>query len=475
MSGPPFPWGGPFRLGARLKLALDSGCVQRHHCSVGVEIHLMKRIAALGAALALAACSTPESDEVDPDVDVVAEQEAPRAMASRYSRIEAQLEPAGIEVVNGVNAFSLDLYKASIKDNRNLFLSPASVSLAMALAYGGARGATADEIRAGFHYPSAPDALLPEAGKVLGTLDIHGEGRELKVANSLWVTAGLKLQPDYLAAVSDNLGASLNTVDFARKTDASRKAINRWVEQKTNDRIKDLLKPENVNPAMQSVLVNTVYWKGDWQQVFEKEATRPDKYMALDGSVSEVPMMVQQDDFRVAERDGVKAIEMPYEGGEMSMVILLPTDFRGLPALEASLTPEELARWTDDLTASSPRDTILWLPKIHMEARAMLADTLKGMGVRIAFTDNADFSGITGSPDLKIDAVIHQTFLDVDEKGTEAAAATAITMMLTSAMPGPPPPPPFEFKADRPFLFMLRDMRTGLILFIGRHAEPTKS
>lgn len=395
-------------------------------------------------------------------------------MPARYERIEVSLTPASKAVVDGVNAFSLDLYKAIAAEGGNQFLSPASVSLAMGLAYGGARGATATEIREILHYPSAPDAFLAEAGPVLKSLDILGEGRELKVANALWADRTLQLQPDYLSAVSAHMAAGLKPVDFAKKSAAARKEINDWVEDRTNDRIKDLLQPGDVDSGTKSVLVNTVYWKGDWEKVFEKEATRPEKYTALGGAVTDVPMMVQQDWFQVAQRGGVRAIQIPYSGRELSMVILLPDDPNGLPALEAKLTRQELARWMRDLDGTSSRETILWLPKIHMEARAKLATTMKGLGVRTAFSDAADFSGITGSPDLKIDEVIHQTFLDVDEKGTEAAAATAVTMVATSAMPGPPPPPPFEFRADKPFLFMLRDMRTGLVLFIGRHVEPTK-
>lgn len=396
-------------------------------------------------------------------------------MPARYERIEVSLTPASKAVVDGVNAFSLDLYKAIAAEGGNQFLSPASVSLAMGLAYGGARGATATEIREILHYPSAPDAFLAEAGPVLKSLDILGEGRELKVANALWADRTLQLQPDYLSAVSAHMAAGLKPVDFAKKSAAARKEINDWVEDRTNDRIKDLLQPGDVDSGTKSVLVNTVYWKGDWEKVFEKEATRPEKYTALGGAVTDVPMMVQQDWFQVAQRGGVRAIQIPYSGRELSMVILLPDDPKGLPALEAKLTRQELARWMRDLDGTSSRETILWLPKIHMEARAKLATTMKGLGVRTAFSDAADFSGITGSPDLKIDEVIHQTFLDVDEKGTEAAAATAVTMVATSAMPGPPPPPPFEFRADKPFLFMLRDMRTGLVLFIGRHVEPTKA
>ncbi len=421
-----------------------------------------------GAALLLA-CSTAADAPVD------AGPTGGGDMVSKYTRIEAQLEPAAKAVVEGVNAFSLDLYKSVSAKGGNQFLSPASVSLAMGLAYGGARGTTAEEIRTALHYPSAPDAFLPAAGPVLKSLEIFGEGRELKVANALWAEQTLKLQPDYLAAVDTHMGAGLRPVDFAKKSDASRKAINGWVEDRTNDRIKDLLQPGDVSAGTKSVLVNTVYWKGDWAVPFEMEDTRPKPFTPLTGPVRDVPMMMNRAWFQTAQRNGVKAIQMAYSGAELSMVVLLPDDPKGLPALEAKLTAKELTRWTKDLDNASSRETILWLPKIHMEARAKLKPALQGLGVRTAFSDAADFSGVTGGPDLKIDEVIHQTFLDVDEKGTEAAAATAVTMVATSAAPGPPPPPPFEFKADKPFLFMLRDMRTGLVLFIGRHVEPTKS
>lgn len=428
----------------------------------------MRTIAAIIAGAALAACSTGGATGGG------GQEGEEREVAGRYERIDTTLQPASQAVVEGVNAFSLDLYKAIAAEGGNQFMSPASVSLAMGLAYGGARGTTADEIRTALHYPSTPDAFLEAAGPVLKSLDILGEGRELKVANALWAEKTLQLRPEYLSAVSTHMAAGLQPADFAKKAEAARKEINDWVEDRTNDRIRNLLQPGDVDSGTKSVLVNTVYWKGDWEKVFEKEATRPEKYTALGGAVTEVPMMVQQDWFQVAQRGGVRAVQMPYSGRELSMIILLPDDAKGLPALEAKLTAKELARWTKDLDNASSRETILWLPKIHMEARAKLATVLKALGVRTAFTDAADFSGITGSPDLKINEVIHQTFLDVDEKGTEAAAATAVTMVATSAMPGPPPPPPFEFKANKPFLFLLRDMRTGLVLFIGRHVEPTK-
>ncbi len=387
------------------------------------------------------------------------------------------------QAIEGINAFSLDLYRRTLPAGGNHFLSPASVSVAMGLAYRGARGTTAEELDRTMHFGRPPRDYLRANGYVLDTMDLSGPGRELRTANALWLQEGMPLDPGFAADIASHARAGMQRVNFRKDPDAARVLVNQWVAGRTRDRITGLLEPADVTKYTRAILVNAIYWKGAWNRPFDKAATRPEPFTLLGGEKREVPLMNQRAHFQVAERRGTKAILLPYAGQEIEMAVFLPSSPKGLPRFEAKLTAAELSRFLHDLTMARPRETILTLPRMHVEWREDLKDSLKAMGAPTAFSDNADFLGMA-SPDypgelenavgFKIAHVIHKTYLDVDEIGSEAVAATAVVsdIVISSRGQAPPPPPPFVFRADKPFLFLLRDRRTGLILFMGRYVAP---
>jgi serpin B len=417
----------------------------------GWAVFLAALVLALTLVIAKTAAPVFASMACDPGKDVALTADAKAAVA-------------------GVNAFSLDLYKQTLKPDANQFLSPASVSTAVALAYRGAVGKTADELRRVLHYGAAPAPYLRANGQVFATMNFCRQGRLLQTANAIWVQDGMPLKPDYVADVQASMGAALRRTDFRGDPDGARSDINAWAASATHGRITDLLQPGDVAGDTRAVLVNAIYWKGRWRHTFAAGETLSGPFTQLDGEKRPTLLMHQRANFAVVERDGVQAIDLPYVGDEVSMVVFLPRSPQGLSKFEAGLTNQALAGWLDALHASAPRDTVLTLPKMRLEDRYELADTLSQMGAPSAFSDNADFSGMATLPELKISHVVHKAWLNVDEEGAEAAAATAATMEPLSTPV--PPPHPIVFSADRPFLFALVDRQTGLILFLGRYVTP---
>lgn len=398
--------------------------------------------------------------------------------------VPAALDAEGKQVVAGINAFSLDLYLRSRDEQQSLFLSPASVSTAVGFAYRGAKGVTAEELRRVMHYPADPVPYLRANGSVLATLNFSGTGRELKAANAIWTQVGMPIEADYLADMAAHAKSGFNAADFKTDPEAARLTINGWVQKETRDNVRDLLVQGIITKRTGAVLVNALYWKGQWASPFAKGATGDEPFTRLDGEVRPLPLMHQRAHFRVLDRSGYAAVQMPYAGGELAMVVILPDRANGLPAFEEKLTAVSLADLLAKLDQAKTRDTVLTLPKLKLEWEADFAETLKDMGAPAAFSDVADFSGIAklpypgGDPDvvgLKIKHVVHKAVLEIDEAGSEAAAATAVVMdvIVTSACRNcPPPPPPFIFRADKPFMLLLRDTRTGAILFMGRYTGP---
>lgn len=382
------------------------------------------------------------------------------------------------------NAFAIDLYKQVVTADDNLFFSPASISLAVGFAYRGADGQTASELQQVMHFPYAPAEHLRAAGALDRLTSLAGPGRELRSANALWVRQDIPLRPDYEADIAAQARAGLNRVDFKRDPEAARRDINSWVAGQTADRIDELIAEGMIKRDTGAVLVNAIYWKGDWQAPFSPEATKPETFFRLDGSELQTALMRQGSRFQVLQRRGVKLIDLPYKGGEVSMVVVLPDERDGLLRVEHNLSAPQLADWLEDLDRSEPRDTVLTLPKMSLDWNADLAEVMQAMGAPTPFTDDADFSAMAQLPvqggdqreiGLKITNVIHQANIDVDENGSEAAAATAVVMgIIVTGSRSPPPPPPFIFTADHPFLLLLRDKRTGLVLFAGRLVDPAQ-
>ncbi len=376
------------------------------------------------------------------------------------------------EAVNGSNAFAVDLYAQLSKQPGNLFFSPESISTAFGMAYAGARGETATEMQHVFHFTLPPDRLHPAMGALLAEMNAQHKGYDLHVADALWAQQDSNFEESYLKLVQSDYGAGFHRVNFKISPDSVRTTINAWVEKQTNDKIKNLLGPGALNSSTRLVLTNAIYFKGDWQDPFDAEATQKEEFHLSAAQWVMAPMMHRTGGYSYYDGGTFQALELPYSGNEISMVVLLPKQTDGLAALEHSFASGVAGEWIRKL---EPVDkVILTLPRFTMTQQFELNSALSAMGMAQAFSGTADFSGMTGKPDFSISAAIHKAYIDVNEKGTEAAAATSIVMRATAMRREFPEPPPIVFRADHPFLFILLDTRSGSMLFLGRVADPTK-
>jgi serpin B len=369
-------------------------------------------------------------------------------------------------VIKGSNEFALDLYAQLREKAGNQFFSPFSISSALAMTYAGARGQTAAEMAKTLQLLEDSKKLHPAfASLVRQTHGGNKEGFQLNVANALWGQNNYGFLPEFLNLTRTHYGAGLREVDFAAATEQARRTINAWVEQQTQDKIKELLRPGVLKAKTRLVLTNAIYFKGDWKYTFSKESTAEAPFFAAADKKVKVQLMHQTADFRHLDDGDYQAIEMPYGKGDVSMLVLLPKAADGLAALEKKLS----VAWLDKVRSRlQVQQVMLYLPKFKMTQEYMLADTLAGLGMPSAFEPGkADFSGMNGSTEkLFISAVIHKAFVDVNEKGTEAAAATAVVIEPRAYIPRP------LFRADHPFVFLIRDNRSGSILFMGRLVNP---
>ncbi len=376
------------------------------------------------------------------------------------------------EAVNGGNAFAVDLYAQLSKQSGNLFFSPESISTAFGMAYAGARGETATEMQHVFHFTLPQDRLHPAMGALLAEMNGQHNGFELHVADALWAQQDASFLPDYLKLVQTDYGAGFHQVNFKVSPESVRATINAWVEQQTNNKIKDLIGPGALNASTRLVLTNAVYFKSAWLAPFDAEATQKEEFHLSATQWAMAPMMNRTGSYSYYDGGSFQALELPYAGDQVSMVVLLPKKIDGLAALEKSFGSGVAGDWIRKL---EPVDkVVLTLPRFTMTQQFELSNTLGTMGMAQAFSNAADFSGMTGKPDFAISAAIHKAYIDVDELGTEAAAATAITFVATAMQRRVPEPPPIVFRADHPFLFILLDTRSGSMLFLGRVADPTK-
>ena len=396
------------------------------------------------------------------------------ALALACAPLTAAPAPAG-DVVAGNNAFAADLFGKLREEPGNLFFSPYSISTALAMTYGGARRNTEAQMAKVLHFGPGQERLHAAFQALIAALDAGGAKRayQLHTANALWGQQGYKFLDPFLKLCQTRYGGGLRQLDFKTATEASRQRINLWVEDQTQKKIQNLLPRGVVRPDTRLVLTNAIYFKGDWSSPFEKRRTQDAPFTVQDGSKVQVPMMAQTDRFGYTATPDLQVLEMPYAGRGLSMLVVLPRKPDGLPAVEASLTARTLAGW---LRIQRWCKVHVFVPRFTMTSMFSLAKVLRALGMTDAFSPQlADFSGMTGKTaaeyGLYISAVIHKAFVEVNEKGTEAAAATAVVMAPGSAMPVKPPPIP-TFRADRPFLFVIRHNRTGSILFMGRVANP---
>ncbi|MBL7065094.1 MAG: serpin family protein [Anaerolineae bacterium] len=378
------------------------------------------------------------------------------------------------DLVNGNSAFAFDLYQVLREDeeNDNLFYSPYSISLALAMTYAGARSDTEQQMAETLHFILPQDRLHPAfngldielARRGEGAEGKDGEGFRLNIVNALWGQDEYGFLSEYLNVLAENYGAGLRLLDFRNAPEKSRVTINDWVSDQTEDRIEDLIPQGVIDELTRLVLTNAIYFNAAWAEPFEPDQTDDGTFHLLDGGQVTVPMMEQMESFGYAEGEGYQAVELPYDGWELSMVVLLP-DTGEFEAFEGSLDAERVDGIVKDLVHGQ---VALTMPKFEFESGFSLVETLAAMGMPDAFTGAADFSGITGDRDLFIGEVIHKAFVSVDEAGTEAAAATAVVMPASA-----PPEEPVEVTVDRPFIFLIRDIETGAILFVGRVLDPS--
>ncbi|MFQ5869160.1 MAG: serpin family protein [Candidatus Zixiibacteriota bacterium] len=371
----------------------------------------------------------------------------------------------GEMVVQGNNAFALDLYAELKNRDGNLFFSPHSISTALAMTYAGARGSTERQMAQVLHFELGQEGLHPAFRELFMELNSRQGGRryELSVANALWGQKGYRFLEEFRELVRKNYGGGLNQVDFVKASETARRTINTWVEGETRGRITDLLKPGIINSWTRLVLTNAIYFKGYWASRFKEELTEEAPFTLVTGGKVNIPMMHLNGEFRYMETDDFQALELPYLGGDLSMVVFLPKETEGIRNFEPSLTAGDLKKW---LARLREQEVLVALPKFKMTCDFRLDQTLKSMGMTDAF-EEADFSGMTGRKELFIAAVVHKAFVEVNEEGTEAAAATGVVVALKSAPPSQP-----VFRADHPFLFLIRDLGSNSILFIGRVMDP---
>jgi serpin B len=374
------------------------------------------------------------------------------------------------ELVGGNSRFALDLYQRLKAEDGNLFYSPYSISLALALAYAGAEGDTAAQMAEVLGFPLPAEDLHLAFNALDQSLAERGQRGEepdsfrLNIVNSLWGQQGYPFREEYLDLLALHYGAGLNLLDFIQRAEDSRQLINEWVSEQTEERIQDLLPPGTVDSETRLVLVNAIYFNAAWAQPFEERDTRPGSFFLLDGSQIQTPMMQQTANFSYGRGQGYQVIELPYEGYELAMTILLP-DAGQFQEFEAGLDQAELTRALELL---GPAHLQLAMPSFSYDSSFSLAEQLKVLGMPAAFQEGeADFSAIDGTRDLFIKDVVHKSFIAVDEEGTEAAAATGVVMGITSM-----PAETLEVTIDRPFIYLIRDLETGTILFLGRMVNP---
>ena len=384
-------------------------------------------------------------------------------------------------VIEANNKFAVDLHKALKNDqnftSKNLFYSPSSLSIALAMTYMGAKGDTAGQMAQALHWKAIPqEQLHSEEKQYLHALqETNEQGNELLVANRLFAQKGFSLVQEFVEGTQKYYKAEIAMVDYQKDAEGARKEVNGWVEEKTKQKIKNLIPDGVFNTRTRLTLVNAIYFHGFWQSQFKKEATFPQQFFVSKDEKVEVQMMHLAANFKHIKDSGELAcqvLELPYQGKDLSMLIFLPHDTYGLANLEESLTHEKLQNAFETVSKSQPHNVQVSLPKFKLTQQFLLNEILARMGATDMFNQfKADFSGITLGPErIYVSQVIHKAFVEVNEKGTEAAAATGVVMVAPTGLMMN-----LIFCVDHPFLFMICHKKSNAILFMGRMLKPQSS
>lgn len=364
------------------------------------------------------------------------------------------------------NCFGFELYSnIEKKEKGNIFFSPFSISTAFAMVYEGASGKTAQEIGQVFHFHENIAERRKGWESIFNIIEKKRKDYELFTANALWIQKNFKILPEYITAIEKFYKGMVSNIDFFGATERSRQTINKWVEEKTNNKIKELFRHGTLNQLTRLVLTNAIYFKGEWLKQFEKEDTKEEDFWVSKERSVKVPMMRitgQNAKFNYAETEGLQILEMDYKGNDISMIVLLPKG--DIELLEKSLTEENLRNWISRLREER---IDVYFPKFKITKRYTLNDIVQEMGAKSAFIPGkADFSKINGTKELYIQIAVHQAFIEVNEEGTEAGGATGIGIGITAV------PIKKVFRADHPFIFIIQEKETETILFLGKVVNP---
>lgn len=432
------------------------------------DLHRRDALRAL-FALGFAGCSGTDRTSARPTPDATANDQ-PDSDDPAHKGDTGPVTPAdAADIGRSIGDLGADLHRIVATPESNLIVSPASISMAFAMLHAGARGASASELARAFHWPDDPASLHAAFAEALQAWATPFTGVELHLANQLFGDKQCKFEPAYLELGKRVFGAPLEAVDFRGHADDERKKINAWVEEQTRERIKDLLPAGSLRADARLVLVNAIYFKASWEDEFSERATKPGDFFAAKGKRT-AQMMHRTGHMAIASHDGARLIELPYGEGRYAMTIVLPDARDGLVAIERKLS----ASWLDAGLAKRGHERVaLSLPKFEIEAGdpLLLRPVMTKLGVTKIFGDDADLTGIApASEQLQVSEAFHKAFIAVDEKGTEAAAATAIAARAGSA---PPSGEPIPFAVDHPFVFAIRDTQSGALLFLGHVVDPT--
>lgn len=392
---------------------------------------------------------------------------------------QARTRPSGPQpFAEDNNDFALAMYGQLRQRPGNLFFSPFSIRTALGMTQAGARDETAAQMREVLCISSSDETLHITSAETIQRLNAAGGEYEMAVANSLWGQDGSPLQSGFLDLIARHYSSAINLVDFRRGAEAARVTMNQWVEDKTRQKIQEIIPSGGVDADTRLVLVNSVYFEGTWVLQFDKAYTRDEPFHLEGGGKVQAPLMHQHEEVRYLQARGYQAVDLVYRGDDLSMLVLLPDKKDGLLDLEKALSARTLHNCVAKMGV---REVKLFLPRFKITwGTANLRDQLAALGMPLAFSRlQANFSGINGhkpphEDSLFISAVFHKAFVETNEEGTEAAAATAVVTMITSAAPPSKPPPVPVFRADHPFLFAIRDRKSGAILFLGRMVDPTR-